>query len=802
MADVDICRLRIAWEDSLKFRSGILTSILVSVLVFLATGCKTLRGPGPRVDWPEAQALPDAPPESLETESKGGLKLVEAEDGFVYAVGDLSDVEAGDTFEARYGGDWPFEQKPPVLGIGQVVRNYSGAALVQLLYERPDVEVDGAVVNPVEEVSNRAVGKGLAKVESVEKGTVKTSLGAKVGVKKGDVYGVLSAKSRLGTSQLSQQLRGMCVVSSVSAGGSECRPIAGNEHHPSATSLSPGQRLVFLTHRLQPSDSQSAIVELAGVEGGANSHRGDVKEVFEAYFDGLKNPTVDMKTLDESFDATRLDFYRIEQERKLADRPQILVGLSVDKRGGQRRLIANYTGLGSPWGPGMVAAPPKGGVDLGPASSPDPVKLKQLASTVWIAALVYRGQNARALLHLKQMLQDGDFAGPFRWHLRDQFAMRWGAFGYYREALWLVEQDEAIAINREARLNAFGTRVRLYDYIGESKTAVEEARRYFDEYKDQRPNILYRSALGMYAEMLMANGQTSKAVQKVYELEDMMAGTDNGREFRTTVAGVFWAMPKRVKEGDGLSDVEREVLDVLTKHESKRSDGEMAVIRFYQGVKYLRSGDPEQALIGFHESARLYNKLNEISGLARSKFVALLAELDRRKPQRAFETGREVEQLEKRMGDYEGVARIYRHLISLYTDPEFRKKPGEWMRSATGVLTTNIEQELTLGRVGKAADGMLTLGSFRMRYDQISKSKTTFKRAIQMAVSSTRFDLAAVGHLRLGLIAKKQGNKEAFKAQIEKARAFAELSGDPAIEAHIEKVVNSGSVSDMPTKVL
>src|SRR5690606_1476051 len=111
----------------------------------------------------------------------------------------------------------------------------------------------------------------------------------------------------------------------------------------------------------------------------------------------------------------------------------------------------NYTGVGPAVGPGMVAAPPEGGVDLGPVDNLSADDLRAFASVLWSSVLVYRGQTSEALMHLHLALNDRTVRGPARWHARDQYAMRWAALDYVEQALWLVLQDEAVAKKRGDR---------------------------------------------------------------------------------------------------------------------------------------------------------------------------------------------------------------------------------------------------------------------------------------------------------------------------------------------------------------
>ena len=785
---------------------------LLILLMMTTFGCQTL-GDVERVNWPSESARTTQIPSELQGLDPEQPVIKAASDGFVYLVtSDETAMNVGDQIRGVYAGEWPLEGPRPALMAGQVVESLGeGVYSLHVTYAKNDIEVDGLRAKRVKEGEAPVVGKGITDIEKYNKKSrvMQLRAGRKSGLRKGDIYALLGdRKSNLPTSmQLSQRLVGLCKVVDLRTERARCRLLKPNRAHP-ANFVAPkrADMALFVEHRLRPQQptEDEPIVFISSPESShGNSVRERVSDVFGQYFGGRLDRKKVTERLDTAVDATAYDFFSYEDKVPSTKTPSMLVGASVVDKQGRPHLIVNYTGVGSAWGPGMVAAPPKGGVDLGPVGDVERREIEAFAAVVWAGYLVYRGETSRALLHMAQMLRDGSIRGAFRWHLRDQFAMRWGVFGHMREALWLVLQDEQIAedrYGREARLNAMGTRVRLYDFLGLSQKALQLAETYYLACEHHKPNSVYLSALSMYAEMAMVAGKPSKALQLIHRLEQEIP-EDKQTELKYLVTGAFWSMPRG--DGEDIERAEKRLMEIMTANQSMdQPPREMAFVRFYQGVNEFREGNGEQALVALFEAARLYRKAGDRQGEARAKYFTFLTQLQRTEPQQAFNEGNDVIDLETKMGDYRNRADVYRYMATLYSNPSYLEKPGQWIRGANRILSSHIQHQMSMGRFGAMAEGLLKQASFYAKIGRMSQSRSLIEEAVSQGVSNVRFDVAAMGHLYLAMIAKREGNEDNYDEHVELARQMAALADDPSIAAAIEKVLQSGPSSDVPTTIL
>lgn len=773
------------------------------------TGCAGSPATQP-VEWPKTDVLPAETPDDLETDAPSSV-LSRGSDGFLYAVGGVpKDAKAGTPFLARYSGDWPLEEmsRPP-LAAGRVVEKLSeSAALVHLTYRMPETDLEGLELTWEESVFTEQVGKGLLKVSAIEKGeptTVSLETGKNPGLQPGDIYAIVKPSSEIRSPtdvQLSHRFKGICVVDETGKSSANCRMRSLPNGDPVA---SKGDTAVFLEH-VVGERPRKARVQVGNMESDSSSNapkaRSRVVETFEEFVESNPEANVEVEAVDSTFEATRRDFHRVESEVEYAKGPQIVVGLeAVDSDKGSPHLVVNYTGVGPATGPGMVAAPPTGGVDLGPIDRLDKDDIRPFVAIVWAGAQVYRGQTSSALAFLHHALSTNRLAGPLRWHARDQYAMRWAALGNSEESLWLVLQDEAAgaeADDREARLNAMGTRVRLYDFVGLSDQAVAAAESYLEEQQEKKPGTEWLSALGMLAELQAAGGRTDEATRTVEKLRD--ACPDGcGRDLFSYLSSVWWSIP----DDENDSDLSRDLLADLVARGSESRDRQLAAARLYQGVQSMRDEDFDQALIGFLESARLYEKLGITVGVARARYFEMIAEIQREKFQNAYETGQKALELRREVGDFEGMARIYNRLSSLYANLDFSKRPEPYLQWAKSVLTKSYESQRARGSYGKAGESLYTLGTFLFKFGEDESARSLFRKAVGFSISSTRFDVAALSHLYLAMIARRNKDRNAFTNEIERARTMAEIADSPEIQEAIERALNPNKErDDVPTQML
>jgi tetratricopeptide (TPR) repeat protein len=770
---------------------------------FALTACTT---PGePRADaWPTQSALPESPPADLDTEAPATL-LRAGSDGFVYVVGLADDAEPGAGFVGRYSGEWPIRDLArPALASGRLVQVYEdGVGLVHLTYTVPDSEPDGLEVEWEPEPIADHIGKGRAQVTGVAEAPsrdVDLDLGTDNGVREGDFYALLAepaADAEPHHMQLTRRLRGVCMVQEVAADSARCVVWPGGRLHPATAAPKVGQEAVFLEHTFGAAPRE-ALIEIAAVQGGDDSHRDALTEAMRAYLESVTESRTTVTTVDEALEATADDFYREADRVEPKEEPQILVGASIREVNGERRLIGNYTGVGSASGPGMVAAPPEGGVDLGPADAPDEAALRNFAATVWAGMLVYRGQTSEALIHLHQMLADPRLEGPLRWHARDQYAMRWSGLGHVRESLWLVLQDEAVATegdDRQAWLNALGTRVRLYELLELPARAVSSAKRYLDARADEKPGPTWRSALAMYGEMLMADERVDDAMAVIDELEEACPEGCRG-DLVSHVASLFWSVP------EDYNEERAELLEFMLERVDEDDPAQLASVRIYQGLMEMRQENHTQALIAFLDAERLYESQNNLVGQARSKYFAFLADLNRGEPQEAFNKAQEAQKLEMELNDYPSMVLIFDRMGALYTNPDFLERPGPYLGAARQVLRGSVEGHVATGDFGKAAESLLGLGGFQFRIGQEDQARDTLTEAVGYAISFQRFDVAALAHLYLAMVARQQGDQATYRDEIEKAQTMADLSDDPEVQEAIDRLLDPEQQEEPPTQLL
>jgi tetratricopeptide (TPR) repeat protein len=832
-------------------------NFLLSIILgaaFAVSACGTTGGREADV-WPTMSALPASPPADLQeaaSEVTGaaapendpvGPRLRAGSDGFVYVVGLGEDAKPGRAFVGRYAGAWPMSDAPrPALVAGRLVKEYGdGVGLVHLSYQVPDAAVDGLVLSwistvpeepaseetapaesapdesaeedsaPTYSVGDEPIGKGMGYVAAVgEPGVedlssreVTLSIGKEDGVRNGDFYALLSLPSATSGKiaprklQLSRRLTGVCMVQELAVDSATCRLWTGSELFERLPRPEAGQQAIFLEHTFGAAPRQS-VIQVAEVLNGSEATQAKIADAMRAFLASVTEPMSTVDTIEETLDATAVDFYRLSEEIEHLKMPQVVIGATVEPVDGEPHLFVNYSGVGPASGPGMVAAPPVGGVDLGPVDDINAERLRNFAATVWAGMLVYRGQTSEALLQLHQMLGDPALHGPLRWHARDQYAMRWGALDNYREALWLVLQDEAVAAknnDRRARLNALGTRVRLYDFLDLPEKALSTAKIYLDARAEEKPAHAWRSAMGMYAEMLMSAGEVVEALGALEKLEAACPEGCNG-ELSAYIGGIFWRVPEE------RSEVRKDLLGLLVEHLDEENTAQVAALRLYQGLMAMRGEDFTQALIAFLEAERLYKKVNNLSGQARALYFAFMADLGRGEPQSAYRRAIESQKIHMRLNDFRATAELLERMGALYADPAFLEKPGPYLGGARQVLTGAVESSIAMGDLGSTGEALLTLGSFQLKIGLDVQAMQTLSQAAAFGVTAARFDIAALSHLYSAAIARQQGDMATFRSEIAQAQLMAALSEDPAIIKAVDDMLHPQQAPEIPTQLL
>lgn len=776
---------------------------LVVTLVAMSVACGTSR---PQVDvWPQVDALPSSPPSDLDVKAAAST-LRRAGDGYLYVVGGIPDaVDVGSTFHARYSGDWPLNDLPrPALARGTVLRRYDDqAAVVSLDYQFPSAELEGLEISWDEATTDEKMGKGLGTVLEVEAGPntdLRLDVGTDVGVQTGDIYAIVkpaAEPSEATDVQVPRRLTNICLVDEVADETSTCRLWRGSRFLIGAGVPNVGDEILFMEHTFgrKPRPARILIAQIEGDEEG--TIRETLTNLFQKYSESVTNANLTVETSDRSVDATREDFFRYDREFPHGGVPTILVGASIVDTGDGESLMLNYTGIGPASGPGMFAAPPEGGVSAGPPNDLDAYVLRAFAGTAWGGVQVLRGQTSEALMHLHLMLRDKSVYGPLRWHIRDQYAMRWAALGNTDMSIWLVAEDEAAAQaddDQKAYLNALGTMVRLLERVGQTEAAVGAAREYLDARQGDKPSSTWLSAVAMYAEMLTANDEIEEAKEWV----DVLLGAcpdGCGGDLNSLLSGVYWTLPE---EEDSYRE---ELLERFADFVPEDANERQASVRYLQGINALQDERFDDALIAFLEAERLFDEADHLPGVSRAKFYNFVTQLRREEPQKAFETAIESLETTRELRDFESAARTYEVLANLYMNLAPDAQPGPYLAAAQDVMLSAVKSQLARGDFAGAADSFFSLGVFLVKVGQLDRAQSILQQGILFAIRSASFDVAAMSHLYLGLIARNKGDQETFLDEINRARVMGSIADDPSILETIEEALKPPE-PEAPTQVL
>ncbi len=775
--------------------------ILVALLV-VTTACSSGR---PKADvWPTVDALPSGPPSDLDVRASA-TSLRRASDGFLYIVGGIPDSAAsGSTFHARYSGEWPLADLPrPALARGTVLRTFGDeAAIVSLDYQFPNASLEGLEISWDTPTTDEKMGKGIATVLEANAGPntdLRLDVGTDVGVQPGDIYAIMKPATEIDDPtdvQVPRRLTNICLVDSVADESATCRLWRGSRYLIGSGITKVGDDALFLEHTFgrEPRKARIAISKVEGDDGGA---RDALVKLFREYVESIPNSNIEVVDADFTVDATREDFYRYDQGFEHEGIPTLIVGASIEEKDGKRRFMLNYTGTGPISGPGMVAAPPEHGVAAGTVDNLDPYVLRAFVGTVFGGVLVYRGQTSEALMHLHLLLRDDTMVGPLRWHVRDQYAMRWAALGNTDLSIWLVQEDERVAQSRDdqqAYLNALGTRVRLLDMVGQSDAAVEASAEFLAALESKKPSVSWLSAVAMHAEMLTAAGDLESAQKSVDRLLKACPSGCNG-DLNMLLGGVFWSLP------DDADEYRTELLDELVRMAKDSPTERLAAVRMYQGILKLRDETYDEALIDFLEAERLFDEVNDLSGVSRAKFYNFVTQLRRQEPQKAFETALESLEATRELRDFDSAARTYEALTGLYRNLDPNAQPGPYLAAAKDVMLAAIRSQLARGDFGGAAGSFFSLGVFLVRIGELDDSQAVLQQGVLFAIRSAKFDVASLAHLYLGLIARAKGDEEMFYDEIGRAKTMGGISDDPSILETIEEALKPPE-PEAPTQVL
>ena len=767
-------------------------------------------------------------------EAEGEPRLVRGDDGLLYALGDFESApRPGQLVFGTYGGDWPLEETPaPALFAGEVVKVLSdGVVRVHGLYEFPDRPEDELQVHIVDTRGEESMGKGLDVVEAVfgadEAGEgqspfeeVEFGLGRAEGVQEGDMYAVIrpyDPQKGAGFGQLSRRLSNVCRVVDVGVQSSTCRLRQGHPHHHGQEAAAEvGDFVVFLEPRLSPQRRKGRILVSQVEDEDVNEAiRAHLEEYFAPYPGG--NVSVEFfdqsgdgpplenwqgrggegaeRWADKEIDARDTEFFRWGR-RLETDEPALLVGVSLE----DGQVVLNYTGLGGAVGPGMVAAPPEGGVEMGPVDNIGDESWIGFASMLKGAMLVYRGETSEALMHLHQALDQSDLQGPWRWHARDQRAMRWAALDRFEEALWLVYEDEAQGRandDDQALYNAMGTRVRLHDYLEQHQVAYEAAREYLDAHQGEAGvRGIYLSALAMFAEMAAQVGEFDETREAIDELHELCPKGCEG-DLLGLLAGIYWAV---MDDESGLQD---ELVEQMVDVGERDPATSLAYARMFQGWNHMREDDMDWAMVAFREALRRFEQENMEHGAARAKFYLAITLMERDELEEAYVNAIEALQYMTEIGDYSSMARIYERMAFLFVpfDPDATR--GLYL-AAPRFLRDGLQAQMGTGDYGRASEAGFAYAHFLLSSGSLDEARRAFDQAATRAIRTARFDMVALSNLFLAMIAEYEGDMQTYQRKIEQAKAMAALADEPFVDELIEEFLSPSDSQEAedPTQFL
>lgn len=733
-------------------------------LIFaVLAGCSTTREA--TLLWPDVSGFPEEPPATLELKTPATM-LKKGDDGRLYVVGRLGSIKAGDTFYARYSGDWPLQDLPrPAFAFGEVVEVYSPqVALAQVVYALPDSKFEGLEVSWGPVLAEEPLGKGLS---TFTHNAGQVSLNVGDGVQPGDTFVLFSRGSDL----LGRRVVGTCEVVDSNAGS--CAVHRFSPRHK-AVAIPESGLAVFLEHTYAKEPLEA---EIRVATSGDKALEDELIQAIRGYVNDIPRSNVSISALEGDFDPARPDFHRIESQVPYEGRVTIVLAARREKDG----VRINYNGIGPASGPGMIAAPPEKGILIGDLKAEsDP-----LSGLVFSAVQVFRGRTTEALANIRLLLDEPRLVGPMRWHLRDQFAMRFAGLGRIDDAVALVSQDMAVAKrsgDTMAYLNALGTMVRLYDMLDLPGRAVKASAEYLDARRAEKPSVAYLSALSMHVEMLLAAKRFDEARSGIEELKAMCPDGCGG-DLGSLLSAVFWAIPREERE------LQEAVLAKVEEAAAREKGSTEASFRIYQGLSLFGEGELEQALIAFLEAERLYAQKGYLQGVARASFMRMLAQMGRGEAEDAVDAGKAAIEIQRKLQDFGQVAMVYERLSGLYANLDGSIPPGPWLGAGEHVMLGAMASASASNDLRRVAEASFNSGTFLVRVGQVEESKSSFQRAAVYAIRVAHFDIAAMAHLSLAMIARQQGDFETFRDEISRAQRMAEASKDPSLDAAIKRAL-------------
>lgn len=732
--------------------------------------------------------LPEALPQSLAQASPGkGSLIKKGPDGFLYALG-LHQAKAGDGFALRYSGEWPADQgEPPLVGFARAgqVFGQGEAALLLVEYLLPGVDPTGARPEPWAAGAAPDVGKGLGTLSSVGNKEVALSLGLASGAQRGDRYLILGPASP--GQRLGARVLGQVTVTDVAEEGTRARVDAG------AGALKEGQWALFAGPGIVEPPLQ-CVVQVARIKDGDEQARQALIKLLKKEIAATGVQDVVVEALDLELDPLDPHLSPEGAGLPVSNTPRLLVASKVVKG----ELVSNYLNTGSSVAHAMIAATPEQGLALGDADQLTPRSIKPLVYNLTAAIETHRGDNARAIYLLEDFLRRDGWDGPARWHARDQLAMRWAQAGQLHSALRSVLEDIALAEARQdpdARINAVGTLMPLYEELGMMEDSLEAATSFYELRKEKGGDkVQVNHAWRAWIEALYKAGQHNQAQkqlelleqgcaaeveavrQKAYDSEDPQA---TGRD--SCVLDIYYGYLTFYWRTRGDDQRRQRYLSRLEELAPLMGDLNVAGLRVIQGLEAMRKEDPEGARIAFLEARRLFEKEESLSGMARVdslNYQLFLSEEDR---QLAFEAAMSSASLYARLRDLHELAGVYRSLTRLYVNvPPQDVNGAGYARGAQQTLAEALRLQMGEGDLGSAAEVFYVSGRFRMLSDP-QQGQELLQRARGLSLRAARFDITSLVHLTLGFLDRARGDSAGFQQNMALAEDYARISGDAGL---------------------
>jgi hypothetical protein len=369
--------------------------------------------------------------------------------------------------------------------------------------------------------------------------------------------------------------------------------------------------------------------------------------------------------------------------------------------------------------------------------------------------------------------------------------MRWAQAGLLREGLRGVLEDIALAESRQDRdalINAVGTLMPLYEELSLQDESLLAAERFYTLRKEKGGGTYLLHAWRAFIDSLVKSKRQDEAWKEYQQLEAACqpeaaraqeafekGGPPPGQascvqDLYYGLLSFYWRTPP--------SPERAKLLERLGELGPLMGEGVLARLRLMQGAEALRAGDGDGAQIAFLEARRLFEKRQDVAGLAQAdelNFQMFLSEDD---PQLAFEAGMsgashyaKLRDLYELTGLYEGMVRLYINV----SPQDINLAP--YARAAQQTLAEALRLKLGEGDLGGAAEVFYVSGRFRLLVNP-EEGKELLKRAEEMSIKATRFDITSLCYLTRAIFARAQGDGVTYQENIALAEQFARMSGD------------------------